>query len=176
MALYGMGIAIGDYDEDSDLDYYVTNIGANALLNNSGNGTFTDLTAVARVENTSTDTAYATSWGAAFLDYDNDTWLDLLVANAPYVPSQAVGTLPPEARLHEPLAALDGGAEGLDVLRRLIAGAPRWLAVGGRLLVEAREAQAPALAASVAAAGLTPRVTTDLELGATVVTGIRSSA
>jgi release factor glutamine methyltransferase len=44
------------------------------------------------------------------------------------------------------------------------------------LLVEASEAQAPALAASVAAAGLTPRVATDLELGATVVTGIRSSA
>jgi len=102
--------------------------------------------------------------------------VDLLVANAPYVPSHAVGTLPPEARLHEPRAALDGGAEGLDVLRRVIAGAPRWLSPGGRLLVEASGTQAPALAASVAAAGLAPQVGTDLDLGATVVSGIRSLA
>jgi release factor glutamine methyltransferase len=102
--------------------------------------------------------------------------VDLLVANAPYVPSHAIGMLPPEARLHEPRAALDGGAEGLDVLRRVIAGAPRWLAPGGRLLVEASAAQAPALAASVAAAGLASKVANDLDIGATVVTGLRSLA
>jgi release factor glutamine methyltransferase len=95
--------------------------------------------------------------------------VDLLVANAPYVPSSAVGLMPPEARLHEPLVALDGGADGLDVLRRVIAGAPRWLAPGGRLLVETSEEQAPALAADVAAAGLVPGVVTEPAVGATVV-------
>jgi release factor glutamine methyltransferase len=99
--------------------------------------------------------------------------VDLLVANAPYVPSGAIGLMPPEARLHEPLVALDGGDDGMAVLRRVIAGAPGWLAPGGRLLVEASEEQAPALVADVAAAGLTPTVATDPEIGATVVTGER---
>jgi release factor glutamine methyltransferase len=96
--------------------------------------------------------------------------VDLLVANAPYVPSSAVGLMPPEARLYEPLVALDGGADGLDVLRRVIAGAPRWLAPGGRLLVETSDEQAPALVADVAAAGLVPGVLAEPEVGATVVT------
>jgi release factor glutamine methyltransferase len=65
--------------------------------------------------------------------------VDVVVANAPYVPTDAVGLMPPEARLHEPLVALDGGADGLDVLRRVIAGAPEWLAPGGHLLVESSE-------------------------------------
>ncbi len=50
--------------------------------------------------------------------------VDVLIANAPYVPTEAIGFLPPEARLHEPRVALDGGADGLDVLRRVIAEAP----------------------------------------------------
>ena len=49
--------------------------------------------------------------------------VDLLVANAPYVPTEAIALMPPEARLHEPLVALDGGADGLDVARRVVAGA-----------------------------------------------------
>lgn len=53
----------------------------------------------------------------------------------PYVPSDEVGLLPAEARDHEPLVALDGG-DGLDVLRRVAAGAPEWLAPGGCVLVE----------------------------------------
>jgi release factor glutamine methyltransferase len=97
--------------------------------------------------------------------------VDVLVANAPYVPSGAVGLMPPEARLHEPLVALDGGADGLDVLRRVIAQAPSWLAAGGHLLFETSGRQAPAAADTVAAAGLAPSVLTDENLGATVVVG-----
>jgi release factor glutamine methyltransferase len=79
--------------------------------------------------------------------------------------------MPPEARLHEPLVALDGGADGLDLARRVAANAPRWLAPGGTVLVEASERQAPVLAEILAAAGLAPRVHECDELGATVVTG-----
>jgi release factor glutamine methyltransferase len=97
--------------------------------------------------------------------------VDILVANVPYVPSGAVTLLPPEARVHEPRRALDGGEDGLDVLRRLAASAPRWLAPGGHLLVETGERQAPQAAAAMAGSGLTPRVAASDELGATVVTG-----
>ena len=68
--------------------------------------------------------------------------VDVLVANAPYVPADAVALMPPEARLYEARVALDGGVDGLDVLRRVAAGAAEWLAPGGRLLVETSEAQA----------------------------------
>jgi release factor glutamine methyltransferase len=97
--------------------------------------------------------------------------VDVLVANAPYVPSGAVDLMPPEARLHEPLVALDGGADGLDVLRRVIADAASWLAPGGRLLFERSGRQVPAAPYTVAAAGLVPSVVTDDDLGATVVVG-----
>ncbi|MEU4250473.1 putative protein N(5)-glutamine methyltransferase [Amycolatopsis sp. NPDC026612] len=97
--------------------------------------------------------------------------VDVLLANVPYVPSDAVATMPPEARLHEPLVALDGGADGLDLARRVAASAPRWLAPGGTLLIESSERQGPVLAEILAAAGLRPRVHEDDERGATVVTG-----
>ena len=54
--------------------------------------------------------------------------VDLLVVNAPYVPTDAIATLPAEARAFEPLASLDGGADGLAVHRRVAAAAPAWLA------------------------------------------------
>jgi release factor glutamine methyltransferase len=95
--------------------------------------------------------------------------VDLLVANAPYVPTEAIGLLPSEARLHEPRVALDGGADGLDVLRRVVDEAPQWLAPGGYLLVETSEAQAPQLVEAVTRIGLTPRVASSDELYATVV-------
>jgi release factor glutamine methyltransferase len=79
--------------------------------------------------------------------------------------------MPPEARLHEPRVALDGGTDGLDLARRVAAGAPGWLAPGGSLLVESSERQAPVVSGVFAAAGLTPRVHDSDELGATVVTG-----
>ncbi|GAB3202723.1 putative protein N(5)-glutamine methyltransferase [Geodermatophilus arenarius] len=99
--------------------------------------------------------------------------VDVLVVNAPYVPTAALPLLPPEARLHEPRTALDGGTDGLDVHRRVAAGAPAWLAPGGVLLAEAGEDQAPVLAAVLAAAGLRADVLGPGEDGTAVVTGAR---
>lgn len=95
--------------------------------------------------------------------------VDLLVANAPYVPTDEIALMPPEARDHEPRIALDGGTDGLDVARLVMAAAPRWLAPGGAVLVETSGRQASRLAAAAAAAGLEPRVLHDEDLGATAV-------
>ncbi|MCT9093022.1 putative protein N(5)-glutamine methyltransferase [Streptomyces sp. ASQP_92] len=100
--------------------------------------------------------------------------IDILTANVPYVPSGEVGLLPPEAREHEPLVALDGGSDGLDVMRRVALAAPRWLAPGGTLLVETSERQVPGALAAMAAGGLTARLFTSPELYAHVVTGVRT--
>ena len=99
--------------------------------------------------------------------------VDILVANAPYVPTEAIGLLPLEARRHEPRVALDGGADGLDVQRRVSAAAPQWLAPGGYLLVETSERQAPQTVETVACHRLIPRVASCDELNATVVIGTR---
>lgn len=93
----------------------------------------------------------------------------VLIANVPYVPSDAVALLPAEARVHEARVALDGGADGLDVLRRVTALAPRWLAPGGHLLFETSERQVPQAVATVVRHGLVPRVATCDDLEATVV-------
>ncbi|MFI8933544.1 putative protein N(5)-glutamine methyltransferase [Streptomyces sp. NPDC053474] len=98
---------------------------------------------------------------------------DVLLANVPYVPSDEVALLPAEAREHEARVALDGGADGLDVLRRVTADAARWLAPGGSLLFETSERQVASAVEAVTDAGLVPRVVTDEELYATVVTGRR---
>ncbi|MFC4783210.1 putative protein N(5)-glutamine methyltransferase [Nocardioides sp. MAHUQ-72] len=97
--------------------------------------------------------------------------VDVLACNAPYVPTDAVALMPPEAREHEHLVALDGGPDGLDVQRRVVGGAPEWLAPGGRLLVESSVAQAPVTAGLMQAAGLVPEVVHDEELGSTLVVG-----
>ncbi|HEY2288904.1 MAG TPA: HemK family protein methyltransferase [Streptosporangiaceae bacterium] len=99
---------------------------------------------------------------------------DILLVNVPYVPTGEIELLPAEARDHEPRVALDGGGDGLEVLRRVAAEAAAWLAPGGRLLTEASERQAGAAAAIVAAGGLAAQVVSDDELGATVVIGRRS--
>jgi release factor glutamine methyltransferase len=96
----------------------------------------------------------------------------VLVANAPYVPSEAIGLMPPEARDHEPRSALDGGPDGLDVQRRIIAEAPEWLCRKGVLLIETGRPQAPVTAALMEEAGLSARIVTDDDLDATVVAGI----
>ncbi|WP_396627218.1 CRTAC1 family protein [Luteitalea sp.] len=72
---YGMGTAVGDIDNDGDLDLYVTAYGDNALYRNDGNGRFSDITATARAN----DPRWSTS--AAFLDYDRDGFLDLYIGN-----------------------------------------------------------------------------------------------
>ncbi|MEO9220528.1 MAG: putative protein N(5)-glutamine methyltransferase, partial [Mycobacteriaceae bacterium] len=66
--------------------------------------------------------------------------VDVVVVNAPYVPRGEVRLMPPEARLYEARAALDGGLDGLDIQRRVASEAPRWLAPGGHLLIETSEA------------------------------------
>ena len=70
---YGMGVAAGDYDNDGDVDLYVTNLGSNVLLQNDGAGHFTDVTAAAGVAGGGWSTS------AAFLDHDGDGDLDLFV-------------------------------------------------------------------------------------------------
>jgi len=92
----------------------------------------------------------------------------VLLANVPYVPTDAIALMPPEARDHEPRVALDGGPDGLAVLRRVAAGAPEWLAAGGHLLVETSERQAEAAVAAFEAAGLAARVVARQEATAVV--------
>jgi release factor glutamine methyltransferase len=97
--------------------------------------------------------------------------VDVLVCNAPYVPTGAIALMPPEARDHERRAALDGGADGVAVQRRVAAGAPGWLAPGGWLLVETSDRQAQVTRAAFTAAGLRAEVVADEELAGTVVLG-----
>jgi release factor glutamine methyltransferase len=99
--------------------------------------------------------------------------VDVLLANVPYVPTGEIGMLPPEARDHEARVALDGGGDGLDVLRRVAAEAPGWLAPGGHLLTESGERQAAGAVEILERAGLAARVVRDDEIGATVVVGTR---
>lgn len=102
--------------------------------------------------------------------------VDVLAANVPYVPAEEVALLPPEARMHEPRVALDGGEDGLDVLRRVAAEAPRWLAPGGCMLTETSERQAALAAEAVGRHGLIPRIARSADLNATVIIGIRPAA
>ncbi|ONH24298.1 hypothetical protein BL253_30830 [Pseudofrankia asymbiotica] len=95
--------------------------------------------------------------------------VDILIANVPYVPTREIDLMPPEARVYEPLVALDGGPDGLDVLRRVLAGAGAWLVPGGRLLVETSVDQA-SIAVDVAGRyGLTASVERSEEHEATVL-------
>jgi enediyne biosynthesis protein E4 len=72
---YGMGAAVGDYDNDGNLDLFVTAFGPATLYHNNGDGTFTDVTKRAGITNAQWSTS------AAFVDYDRDGNLDLFVAN-----------------------------------------------------------------------------------------------
>ncbi len=97
--------------------------------------------------------------------------IDVLAANAPYVPTDEISMMPAEARDHESRIALDGGTDGLDMHRRIAASARSWLAPGGRLLIETSVSQAPATAAFMADSGLEPRVLRDDDVDGTVVIG-----
>ncbi|MGE5599683.1 MAG: peptide chain release factor N(5)-glutamine methyltransferase, partial [Bacteroidota bacterium] len=79
---------------------------------------------------------------------------DIVVGNPPYIPTRALADLPPEVRSHEPALALDGGADGLEVLRRIMAGLDGRLLPGGLLGLEHGADQGVQVAALAAAAGL----------------------
>ncbi len=102
--------------------------------------------------------------------------VDVLAANAPYVPTRRIASMPPEAREHEPRAALDGGEEGVDLHRRLAVGAPRWLAPGGVLVVETSPGQAALTTEAMERAGLATEVVTDPEVDGCVAVGRLSRA
>ena len=99
--------------------------------------------------------------------------VDLLAVNAPYVPTEAIASMPPEARLHEPRISLDGGVDGLALHRRIAAGAARWVVPGGWLLIETSRSQARATRAILADHGFEARIRTSAALDATVVEGRR---
>ena len=100
--------------------------------------------------------------------------VDVLLANAPYVPTRAIGMMPQEARVHEPRLALDGGTDGLAVQRRVALGAAGWLRPGGFLVMETSRHQAPGTARILGGAGLRVELASDEELDATVVIGHRA--
>jgi len=97
--------------------------------------------------------------------------IDVIVVNAPYVPSAEIGLMPPEARLHEPAVALDGGIDGVGIHRRVASLAGEWLAPGGSLLIETSDRQAALTTAAMVTAGLATTIASDDDLDATVVIG-----
>jgi release factor glutamine methyltransferase len=106
---------------------------------------------------------------AAFLACDYASGLsgsfDLIVSNPPYIRSADIAALAREVRNHDPLAALDGGADGLDAYRALIPQAAALLAPGGALIVEAGAGQSGQIQALMVAAGLTATTTPRADLG-----------
>lgn len=102
--------------------------------------------------------------------------VDVLAANAPYVPTDRIADMPSEARDHEPRTALDGGADGVELHRRIASGAPDWLAPGGVLLVETSPGQASLTTAAMEAAGLATSVEVDEDIGGCVAIGRLSPA
>jgi hypothetical protein len=85
-AVYGMGLAIGDYDQDGDLDYYETNIGPNKFFENLGSGKFKECAREKGIEDQWMDPNQKkylnAGWGTHFIDFDNDSYLDLVVGNS----------------------------------------------------------------------------------------------
>ncbi|MGN6271980.1 MAG: putative protein N(5)-glutamine methyltransferase [Protaetiibacter sp.] len=98
--------------------------------------------------------------------------VDLLVANAPYVPSDEIAFMPAEARDHEHRVALDGGPDGHTVQSRIAGGCREWLAPNGRLIIETSERQASRTASLLEEQGLAVRVVHDEERDGTCVVGV----
>ena len=96
LAMFGMGLAVGDYDNDGDLDLYITDIGDNELLRNEGNGTFTNQKHAAGVGRGQVEGGRNVGWGTGFADFDNDGLLDLY-AVAGYLDTDPVPTSQPNA-------------------------------------------------------------------------------
>lgn len=100
--------------------------------------------------------------------------VDVLLANVPYVASGDLATLPAQAREHEPRLALDGGDDGLDVLRRVAADAGGWLTRGGVVLFEVAGHQLASASEAIERGGLAASERRDDELDAIVVVGRRA--
>lgn len=111
--------------------------------------------------------------GDLFEPLPQDAQFDVVAVNAPYVPTDRIAQMPPEARDHELRAALDGGADGAQVHRRIAADLGPWLVPGGHVLIETAAHLAPLTAATLEAVGLTTRAVHDDDLCATVVVGHR---
>jgi release factor glutamine methyltransferase len=101
--------------------------------------------------------------------------VDVVVANAPYVPSGQIGLMPVDAREHEPLRALDGGPDGTRMQDQVVAAATTLLSPTGVVVVEASRAQAEKTAARMLWRGFTPEIVLDEELSGTCVVGRRST-
>ncbi len=99
--------------------------------------------------------------------------VDVMVVNAPYVPTDDIALMPREAREHEPALALDGGPDGSSLHRRVAAAAHRWVRAGGSVLVETSVAQAGTTAGAFAAGPWTVAVEHHDDLGATVTRATR---
>jgi release factor glutamine methyltransferase len=123
-------------------------------------GTGTDISEAALQTATANAARAGLSERAAFIACDYASGLsgrfDLIVSNPPYIRSADIGSLAPEVRNHDPLAALDGGADGLDAYRALVPQAASLLAPGAALVVEAGAGQSGQIQALMVAAGLTP--------------------
>lgn len=111
--------------------------------------------------------------GDLFAALPGDARFDVIVANTPYVPTEVVVLMPPEARDHEPLHTLDGGPDGLRLLRRIAAESGERLAPGGALLIEINETQYDAARAAFEAAGLITSARIDPD-GTSVIVGLRT--
>jgi release factor glutamine methyltransferase len=83
--------------------------------------------------------------GDLFAPLRDGEQFDLIVSNPPYVPTAEIDRLAADVREHEPRSALDGGADGLDVIRRIVAGAIRHVAAGGWVVLECSPEQVPAV-------------------------------
>ncbi|WP_420112913.1 putative protein N(5)-glutamine methyltransferase [Pseudactinotalea sp.] len=99
--------------------------------------------------------------------------IDVVVANAPYVPTDEIVMMPVEAREHEPRIALDGGADGVALHRRIAAESVTWVASGGAVIIETSRRQADLTVAALAAHGFTTTILRDDEIDGTAVVGHR---
>jgi release factor glutamine methyltransferase len=99
--------------------------------------------------------------------------VDIVVVNAPYVPTDAIELMPPEARLYEANVALDGGADGVDVHRRIAGEVGEWLVPDGYVLIETSQEQAPLTIAALEDAGFAAWMERDEEVDGTAVIGTR---
>ncbi len=99
--------------------------------------------------------------------------VDIFVVNAPYVPTDAIALMPPEAREYEARVALDGGADGVHVHRRIAAEVGEWLVPDGYVLIETSQDQAPLTIAALESVGFSAWVERDEDVDGTAVVGTR---